>query len=82
MTGPLAESVVPQWVVEEAWRRAWDAELVDTKGRIENIEGVALRRLSLRVRERARQIARGMMDMMHPARVVLANEEQPEGLPK
>ena len=82
MTRPLAQSVVPQWVVEEAWRRAWDAELPEavalTKGRLEKFEGVALRSLSLKVRQHARQIARETMDTMYPKRAVVATVRRPD----
>jgi hypothetical protein len=84
--GPHAKSVIPPWVVEEAWRRAWDVGLAEavvlTEGKLEKAEGIELRRLSLRVREHARQITRGMMDMMYPARPVVATVQRPNLSPE
>ena len=60
----LAGHVVPPWLVEEAWRFAWDAEL--GPGRLEEVEGAALRGLSMRVRKRARQMTRDTMDALYP----------------
>lgn len=62
----LVGHVVPPWLVEEAWRFAWDAEL--GQGRLEEVEGAALRSLSLRVRKRARQMTRDTMDALYPPR--------------
>jgi hypothetical protein len=58
--------VVPPWLIEEAWQVAWDAEL--PPGRLEEIQGGALRRLSLRVRMRVRQMTRDTMDVLYPRR--------------
>ena len=46
--------IVPPWLVEEAWRLAWDAEW--PPGKLEEVQGVALRSLAMRVRQRARQM--------------------------
>ena len=58
--------VVPPWLVEEAWRLAWDAEW--PRGRLEEVQGVALRSLALRVRQHARQMTRDTMDVLYPPR--------------
>lgn len=62
----FAGHVVPPWLVEEAWRLAWDAEL--GPGRLVEVEGAALRSLALRARMRAKEIARASMDAMYPPR--------------
>ena len=58
--------VIPPWLVEEAWRLGWDAEW--PPGKLKEVQGIALRSLAMRVRQRARQMTRDTMDALYPPR--------------